>query len=106
MRAFRFMRRRGLEPPRGNCPTRPSAVWNEVGVAQRRLMRAPLGVVSALRLIPSARTVTPRAELDVLADDVAAKLELWLEEIGFRFVDPPVEGQRFFGVLNPDVWVS
>jgi hypothetical protein len=30
----------------------------------------------------------------------------WLEEIGFRFVDTDVEGQRYFGVLKPEMWVA
>src|SRR5215213_4042674 len=61
MRGFRSMRRRGLEPPRGNCPTRPSTLrvyqfrHRRVTGGDEHSERGPIATVA---LIPSEPPAT------------------------------------------------
>ncbi len=51
--------------------------------------------------VPSASTPTPIAELDRLAEQIAAELGAWLRQIGFALHDLPND-EILFEVLDPD----
>lgn len=88
-----------------DAATSGRAIDTEPALANGLLGDPWRAVVAALQRLPAAHAPAEISVLKGLSVEVRRCIAAWLEHVGFALEDRP-GGRLYFGVLNPEDWVT